>query len=104
VGFINPQAGLESSVKTWLSDRSDKTRLVLVIDQFEEVLVSTPEYIRQKFILELAQLLDYPIEITVILTLRDDFYSRFLRNYSHPTKNRHVVARRALFPTKQSPF
>jgi hypothetical protein len=78
VGFINPQAGLENSVKTWLADRPDITRLMLVIDQFEEVLVSTQTNIRQKFIAELAQLLDAPIAITVVLTLRDDFYSRFL--------------------------
>jgi energy-coupling factor transporter ATP-binding protein EcfA2 len=80
VGFINPQGGLESAVKTWLADRQDKTRLVLFIDQFEEVLVSAPKDIRQKFIAELAQLLDAPLAITVVLSLRDDFYSRFLHD------------------------
>jgi HD-GYP domain-containing protein (c-di-GMP phosphodiesterase class II) len=43
-------------------------------------LVSTPEDIRQKFIKELAHLLDAPVAITVVLTLRDDFYSRFLQD------------------------
>lgn len=79
-GFMNPQTGLENAVKTWLADRPDTTRLMLVIDQFEEVLVSTPTNIRQKFIAELAQLLDAPVAITVVLTLRDDFYSRFLND------------------------
>jgi WD40 repeat protein len=79
-GFINPKVGLESSVKSWLADRPDKTRLMLFIDQFEEVLVSTPKDVRQKFITELAQLLDAPLAITVVLSLRDDFYSRFLHD------------------------
>lgn len=77
-GFINPQIGLENAVKTWLADRPDIPRLMLVIDQFEEVLVITPSNIRKKFIAELVQLLDAPIAITVVVTLRDDFYSQFL--------------------------
>jgi WD40 repeat protein/cell division protein FtsB len=79
-GFLNPEAGLENSVKAWLAERSDKTRLMLFIDQFEEVLVSTPKDIRQKFIVELAQLLDAPLAITVVLSLRDDFYSQFQKD------------------------
>lgn len=79
-GFINPKAGLKISVETWLEDRPDKSRLMLFIDQFEEVLVAPAKDIRQKFIAELAQLLDSPLAITVVLSLRDDFYSRFLHD------------------------
>jgi transcriptional regulator with GAF, ATPase, and Fis domain len=80
VGFSKPKASLDRSVKTWMADQPQKTRLVLFIDQFEEILVSTPVEIRQKFIAELALLLDTSSAITVVLTLRDDFYSRFLQD------------------------
>jgi WD40 repeat protein len=81
-GLSKSQESLESAVRTWLEYHSEKTRLVLVIDQFEELLVSTPEEIRQKFIKELAHLLNTSVAITVVLTLRDDFYSRFLQDAS----------------------
>ncbi len=80
VGLLNSQAGLENSVKDWLTEHPEKTRLILVIDQFEEALISTPATLRPKFIAELAQVLDSSAAITVVLTLRDDFYSRFLQD------------------------
>lgn len=79
VGLIHPESGLKVAAEAWLAAHPDKTRLLLVIDQFEEVLVSTPPEIRQKFIAELQQLLQATtVPVTLILTLRDDFYSRFL--------------------------
>jgi WD40 repeat protein len=74
------QDGLENAVRSWKSENPETQRLVLVIDQFEEILISTPDDIRHNFIEELANLLNAPIEITVILTLRDDFYSRFVKD------------------------
>lgn len=79
-GFKNPEQGLEHSVQTWLAGQPEKTRLLLFIDQFEELLVSVPENTRQEFIAELANLLESPVAISVVLTLRDDFYSRFLQD------------------------
>jgi formylglycine-generating enzyme required for sulfatase activity len=76
-GLSKSQDGIENAVRTWLENHPDKTRFILVIDQFEELLVSTPEAIRQKFLTELSLLLNSPVAITAILTLRDDFYSRF---------------------------
>jgi WD40 repeat protein len=81
-GFIDLEAGLEGSVKAWLADRQHKTRLVLFIDQFEEVLVSVPKDVRQKFIADLGQLLDAPVAISIVITLRDDFYSQFQKEAS----------------------
>jgi len=80
VGLSHSQDGLEKAVRFWLENHPQETCLELVIDQFEEVLISTPANIRQQFIAELAQLLEAPIAITVVLTLRDDFYSRFLHD------------------------
>ncbi|HLO17897.1 MAG TPA: HD domain-containing phosphohydrolase, partial [Anaerolineales bacterium] len=79
-GLSNSEDGMGTAIRNWLDHHPEKTRFVLVIDQFEEVLVSTPEEIRYKFIKELATLLDAPVEIAILLALRDDFYSRFLQD------------------------
>ena len=80
MGMKVPQNGLIASVEDWLREHQGTSRLVLVIDQFEEILVSTPAEIRQKFISELSDLLDSPLAMTVVITMRDDFYSRLLRD------------------------
>lgn len=77
VGLDNLQMGLENSVSRWYVNNPGVKRLVIFIDQFEELLVSTPETIKGNFVSELAQLLDSSNPCTIILTLRDDFYSRF---------------------------
>lgn len=81
-GFVNLQDGLVRAVQIWLETHPTSDHLTLVIDQFEELLSSTPDDIRQRFIIELAQLLDTALEVTVVITLRDDFYSRFLNQAS----------------------
>jgi Trypsin-like peptidase domain/GAF domain len=80
VGLSTSQDGIENAIQAWLENHFEKTRLVLVIDQFEEELVATPEDVRHKFIRELASVLDASVEVTVVLTVRDDFYSRFLQD------------------------
>ena len=79
-GLLKSQDGLEKAVRTQLQNHSELSRLVLIVDQFEELLVSTPEDLRQKFIRELSHLLDTSIAFTIVLTLRDDFYSQFLQH------------------------
>jgi serine/threonine protein kinase/formylglycine-generating enzyme required for sulfatase activity len=78
-GLSAPRDGLVVSVEHWLAEHTENSRLVMVIDQFEELLVSNPPDIRQEFITELAAALDAPIAFTLILTMRDDFYSQLLR-------------------------
>ena len=51
-------------------------RGVLVIDQFEELFVSTPAGLRADFVAQLVDLLDSPLPITVVLMMRNDFYGR----------------------------
>ena len=57
-GLKEAQLGLESAVRKWLAEHPDIRRLVLVIDQFEELMVSCTEADRQRFITELAGLLE----------------------------------------------
>lgn len=56
-----------------------QTHPVLLLDQFEELFTITPEVARGRFLEQLAGLLTSDLPVTVILTLRDDFYSLFTR-------------------------
>lgn len=78
-GLVNPQSDLSLAAKNWLNDHPGQSRLVLLIDQFEDILISTSTENRQKFITELVKALDAPVALTVIITMRDDFYSRLLK-------------------------
>ncbi len=60
----------------WLAKGKGKTRLVLVIEQVEELFVSCAQPLRGQFAEELIRLLRSSLPITVILVMRDDFYSR----------------------------
>ena len=52
---------------------------MLVLDQFEELFVVGTEPARHEFIHQLAALMERSSAATVILIMRDDFYSRFLQ-------------------------
>ncbi|MCA1674283.1 MAG: hypothetical protein LC799_19535, partial [Actinobacteria bacterium] len=68
--------GLAVAARRWLTAHPDHERLVLVLDQLEEVLVTTPLPAPHASLFE--QLVHLPEELpaTVIVTLRDDFYGR----------------------------
>jgi len=74
------EAGLQEAVARWLAEHPNKTRLVFVFDQFEQVLVAATDETRQRFIGELASLLDSALPVSVMMSMRDDFYSRFQKD------------------------
>lgn len=74
-GLPGAQAGLDVAVRRWRERHPDASRLVLVLDQFEELLVGPAEP-RARLLRELAELPEREPTATVVLTLRDDFYSR----------------------------
>jgi len=78
-GFEVELQGLSASVQAWLAQHPGRTRLVLVLDQFEELLTICPEAVRQKFVTQLTSLLAASLPITIILVMRDDFYDQFVR-------------------------
>ncbi len=78
-GFMVESQGFVESVRAWLTEHPKQTRLVLAIDQFEELLTTCPEMIRQNFIRQLTSLLESPVPITVILVMRDDFYNQLVQ-------------------------
>ncbi|MFI6908724.1 trypsin-like peptidase domain-containing protein [Nonomuraea sp. NPDC050394] len=49
--------------------------VVLVLDQFEEVFLE-PAETRGRFIAQVCRLLDSAVQATIVLIMRDDFYSR----------------------------
>ena len=71
--------GLIGGVRGWLSQHPDRQRLLLVIDQFEELFVSCPEAQGRLFIKQLIQLRNEP-GATVIIVMRNDFYSQFVEH------------------------
>ena len=56
---------------------SRPNQIVLVFDQFEEILTNIAETRRQDFFLQLSRLLRADLPLTTILIMKDDFYSRF---------------------------
>jgi hypothetical protein len=71
-------------------ERADATRLLLVIDQFEELLVHRPDVARQ-FIDALVQATASPVEpasptLTVLLTMRADFLAQALDHAALPRR------------------
>jgi hypothetical protein len=77
IGLPSAEDDLPGAVHRWLKDHPNFKRLVLFIDQFEELFTVCPPDARQKFAAALLQLLESPLNCTVIITMRDDFYSRF---------------------------
>ena len=78
-GFAVELQDLTVSVRAWLTQHPKRTRLVLVFDQFEELLTACPEALRQEFVAQLTSLLAAPLPITIVIVMRDDFYNQFAR-------------------------
>ncbi len=64
--------------------QNPRTRLVLIVDQFEELYTLCPESERQHFLNVLLNAIKYAPGLTLVLTLRADFYGHALsdRNFS----------------------
>jgi hypothetical protein len=80
LGMSEAAENLVKSASDWLAAHPKKERLLILIDQFEELLVSTPANLRAEFIKSLADLLDSSVDVSIVLTLRDDFFGRFAQD------------------------
>jgi WD40 repeat protein len=76
-GLWGAYAGLADAARGWLNRSQGQEKLLLILDQFEEFLVTCPPEVRRKFWSRLEDLLDSDIEVSVLAVMRDDFYSRF---------------------------
>ncbi|MGH8896923.1 MAG: trypsin-like peptidase domain-containing protein [Egibacteraceae bacterium] len=71
-----PLAGdLTAAARQWQATQPERERLVLVLDQFEELLVAAPEAVRSEFLEQLPAALEQAQPLTVLLVMRDDFYA-----------------------------
>lgn len=77
-GLVNADDLLEAII-LWLQDHSDKDRLVIIIDQFEEIVTTTPDAVRKDFLNQLIEVLKSNLKVTIILALRDDFYGQLAK-------------------------
>ncbi len=76
-GLATGSNNLTQAVREWLNQHPESTQIVLMLDQFEELLVNCPEEMSQDFLAQLTALLDANLPITVIAIMRDDFYTHF---------------------------
>jgi WD40 repeat protein len=73
------EGDLSGAVQSWFTQNPDKTRLVLILDQFEEFFLACPMDQYEIFSQNLKKLLSSPLPTTIILVMRDDFYSFFVK-------------------------
>ena len=76
-GLRGAYAGLAEAVRGWMERNPGQEKLLLILDQFEEFLVTCPSDLRQRLWKGLKGLLDSDIEVSILAVMRDDFYSRF---------------------------
>ncbi len=74
-GLPGAARGLSGAARRWLTANSGYDRLVVVLDQAEELLVTTPPQAREALLGQLASGVQQDPAVTVIVVLRDDFYA-----------------------------
>jgi hypothetical protein len=75
-GLEGASEGLALAVGNWLRNHPDNTRMLLILDQFEEIFTTCPEDSRKAFLENLTELLESSHSVTVMLVMRDDFFGR----------------------------
>jgi WD40 repeat protein len=77
-GLAGPGNTVAEKVQAWRAQHTEKgRRLVLVLDQFEELWTNCPMELAKEFVALLTQLSKAPYHeyITIIVIMRNDFYS-----------------------------
>jgi WD40 repeat protein len=83
-------AGLEAlDVPGYLRSHAKMERVVLFIDQFEELFTLCPEVLRERFVRDLAAALENS-RLILILCMRDDFYSAFNAQAASLAESEHL--------------
>jgi WD40 repeat protein len=83
-------AGLDLiDINGYLKSHADVERVVLFIDQFEELFTLCPDEIRNRFARDLAAALDNS-RLILILSMRNDFYSAFNAKAASLAESEHL--------------
>lgn len=77
-GVASNSQNLVESVNLWLFQHPQMVRLVLVIDQFEELFTVCAKAVRQDFINQFTRLPGMLLPVIMIVVMRDDFYNQFV--------------------------
>ena len=77
---------LPDALAAWLERHPRQSRVALVVDQFEELFIDTSEQTRATFLDGLAVVAAAATPAYIILTMRDEFYSRFIREAPRLTR------------------
>ncbi|MCP4525239.1 MAG: tetratricopeptide repeat protein [Aestuariibacter sp.] len=72
---VSQDGDLQTIVLEFLAGYPQAKRLVLFIDQFEELFALCSQPVRERFLDQLITLLESELRVTIILALRADFYS-----------------------------
>ncbi|MGI9059389.1 MAG: trypsin-like peptidase domain-containing protein [Ktedonobacteraceae bacterium] len=67
------------AIQAWFAQYPEAKRLVLVIDQFEELLSMCTDDVCKSFASTLRHILGSPFPITIIAVMRNDFYLQFVQ-------------------------
>ena len=78
-GLPGKSRDLTKRAQAWLKQHPEKKRLAVVIDQFEELFANCPETLQAEFVMQLTKLVRFSLRITVVLVMRDDYYSHFCK-------------------------
>src|SRR5207249_4578755 len=72
-GLTGCPRDLVQRVKGWRTAHPDRERLLLVLDQFEQFIIDTPEPVRSEFLAELNRLLREAQDVGIVLVMRSDY-------------------------------
>lgn len=86
-GLSGADGDLTTAVSAWLDTHPTAARLILALDQFEALFTLAAPDVRARFVAELDRLLAGPLPVSVILTLRNDFYP-YLDSQARPLLQR----------------
>ena len=71
-GLVNAEQNLVAAVEQWLPTHPAQERLVLILDQFEAMLLNCSAPIRERFLTQLEQLLNAELPLSVVVVIRND--------------------------------
>jgi len=78
-GLAGAEGGLVEAARSWLERNPEKTRLVLILDQFGELFATASTADAAEFLRQLYSLLQADLPLTLMLIMRDDFFSRLAK-------------------------
>lgn len=86
---LNSNKLYDSDINQYLENYSGKKKLILFIDQFEEIFTICPEDLRHRFVEFLISALESS-KFILIISMRDDFYSSFYSKAGKLTESENL--------------